>query len=382
VTTPESPLSIEPDAAAASGSSSSLDPLETKVTARPGWATRDLHDPLVATKAQRALHARHWRERERLIRVLLEAPDEQLQKRALRLDGCCQRPQIHAAPDGQVKLQLRCCRDRLCPRCQHARGRELALRVKALITSMNAPRFLTLTLKHRPETLRKNHDRLMAGWKALRKTHLIKRNVVGGVFVVEVTRNTETNRWHTHLHIVIDGGFIPQAPLSKEWKNCTGDSEIVDIRAVHDRGKVAKYVSDYVAKPQALNTWESAAVLEFAEHMHGRRMMATFGRLHAVNIDPHTPAEPQTVRTFLCDTVTLRNRADAGNERAKKACTILCKLGPSWKMSLGIMPEASDMDGYTLTPEELTTIELACGRQIDLTATNVFERLPALYDSA
>lgn len=339
---------------------SSLDPLETNTRTRPGWAVRDLRDPIAATRAQRALHSRHWKERERLIRVLLAAPVEELQRRALRLDGCCQRPQLHEHDDGKVSLALRCCRDRICPRCQRARGLELAARVRTLIHGMNAPRFITLTLKHRPETLRENHDRLQAAFRKLRKEAVWSATVVSGIHVTEITRNEATQRWHTHLHLVVDGNFIPQKQLSAAWLRCTGDSAIVDVRAVHDRASVASYIAEYVAKPQALHTWQADSILEFAAHMHGRRMVATFGKCHAINVDP-TP-EPEIPRSarYLGDLVSMVDRAKLGCRHARKACEILCKLGPIWQMSLGIQPDQCTAASGDVSAEEWKLIRISC----------------------
>lgn len=339
---------------------SSLDHLETNAPALPRWAMRDLHDPIAATRAQRALHARHWKERSRLIRVLLEAPVEQLQKRALRLDGCCQRPQLHEHPDGSVSLALRCCRDRLCPRCQRARGLELASRIRTLISRMNAPRFVTLTMKHRPETLRESHDRLQKAFRKLRKEPLFQTCVVSGLYVVEITRNDATQRWHTHLHLVVDGSFIPQKSLSAAWKRSTGDSEIVDVRAVHDRKNVASYIANYVAKPQALHTWKADAILEFADHMHGRRMVATFGRCHAINIDPKEEPEIPRCAKYMGDVVSMVDRATHGCRIARKACEVLRKLGPIWQMSLGIHPDQCTAQVEEISPAEWKFVKLAC----------------------
>lgn len=224
---------------------------------------------------------------------------------------------------------------------------------------MNAPRFVTLTLKHRQETLRQSHDRLQQSFKKLRKEPVWKANVVGGCAVVEITRNPATKRWHTHLHLVIDGSFLPQASLSKAWKRCTGDSEIVDVRAVHDTSKVAKYIAEYVAKPQDLHTWESDAVLEFATHMHGRRMVATFGVCHAANVDPAEKAELSASMKYVGDVVQLAERAARGCRNARKACELLASLGATAQMAMGVTPGNVVEVDHVLSPEECSFIRYA-----------------------
>lgn len=320
---------------------------------------RDLADPLAATRAQRSLHARHWRERERLIRVLLESESEDLQRRGVRLDGCCQRPQIFETPEGAFKLRLQCCRDRVCPRCQRARGIELALRVSSLIMQMNSPRFITLTLKHRPESLRKNHDRLMRSFKQLKKERVFSRNVVSGIQVIEVTRNASTNQWHTHLHLIVDGNFLPQNQLSEAWKKVTGDSCVVDVRAVFDRGKVAKYVAEYVAKPQELHTWPADAICEFAAHMHGRRMIATFGNLSKKPCEVSDKENMGKDARYSGDIVNVVERAERGETRSVRARFLLAKLGIVWQTALSLQPQTEHNENSELTEEEKKEIRLA-----------------------
>lgn len=184
--------------------------------------------------------------------------------------------------------------------------------------------------------------------------------------MVEITRNQATKRWHTHLHLIVDGEFIHQKRLSAAWLKATGDSDIVDIRAVHDRKKVANYVAEYVAKPQALHTWEAESILEFAGHMHGRRMVATFGKFHATNIDP-VEKEPESVgKKYVGDTVSLAERAAKGNVRARRACEILYKLGPLWQMALGVDPSACVASSDEIDASEWKEVHAAFGPEIEL----------------
>jgi hypothetical protein len=109
-----------------------------------------------------------------------------------------------------------------------------------------------------------------------------------------------------------------------------------------------------------LHTWKADEILEFADHMHGRRMVATFGKCHAINVDPKEETEtPESVK-FLGDVVSLVDRATNGCKLARKAYEILRKLGPIWQMSLGIPPNECVASTAEPTQAEWACVKLAC----------------------
>lgn len=325
-TTPRESLDAccEPQANCSS-SSSSLDPLET--------STPNLGD--VISRSQLRLHAGHHEHRRRLIAALSESDDVTLQRRARRLDSCCQSPLIHVDEAGAPRLQLQMCRDRLCPLCQRDRGRDLTFRVLAAVKSMDAPRFATFTLRHREASLKSEVERLAAAFKKLRKIERWKECVLGGVWVIEVTRNARTGRWHVHLHTILEGTFYAQKALSADWLAATGDSDVVDIRAVHSQQSVAKYLAAYVAKSAAMERWHGDQVREYAAALHGRRLIGTFGAQHGFRLSPKSDERPKCTWTYVCSARRLRERAEEGNERWSRALCVLARQSSLWSMSLG-----------------------------------------------
>lgn len=310
-----------------SGRSSSLDPLETNEHAR-----------LPETRAQRMLHARHERPRWHVIDSLNASGDTDLERRADRMHGCCQCPRINVDQNGKPLLALQCCRDRLCPRCQVDRGRVAALRITELAKSFNAPRFITLTLKHRNASLASELDRLSAAFKAVRRHAGWKRHVKGGAYAVQVTRNPSTGLWHVHLHLIVEGTYWPQDQLSKAWLAATGDSPVVDIQAIPDRAATARYVATYVTKPNSILDWPAAAVCEYAEAMHGRRTLHTFGCAHGQSIDPpEDPDAPKSAES-LCAIAKLQRFADRGHDGALHVLEILSRMGPTYRAAVGRPP--------------------------------------------
>lgn len=86
------------------------------------------------------------------------------------------------------------------------------------------------------------------------------------------------NRWHVHCHILAEGKFIDTNDLSREWHAVTGDSPVVDIRAVESVEKAAGYIAKYGSKPCDRSViFQPSRLIEAIEAMHGARTCTTFG---------------------------------------------------------------------------------------------------------
>lgn len=218
---------------------------------------------------------------------------------------------------------------------------------------MNAPRFATFTLAHKGEGCGAMLDRLHHAFRKMRQTPEWAEHVTGGVYVVQVTRNEHRGEWHVHLHMVIDGDYWPQALLSRLWLKITGDSKIVDIRAVHDRRQVAKYLADYVAKPNDVISWSWAAIVEYADAMHGRRLVHTFGSAHGVKIEDETDAGDADSGEFVADALTLQKAAREGDTRACFVRNTLASLGRDWGFALGDDGEVHAFGVPALPPDDI-----------------------------
>lgn len=310
-----------------SQNSSSLEPLETNESAR--W---------METSSQRRLHSRWKTEREFVIQSLLDGKNRVLWKRAGKMEGCCAFPGVGKDSKNRPILFLHRCKDRMCPRCQAQRGRVATEKISGFVRGMNAARFITFTLKHRNASLAQEIKRCAAAFRLLRKEPLWKLNVLSGIWALEITRNGQTGLWHVHLHIIADGRYMPHGQLVELWKKVTGDSYVVDIRAVVDRNRAASYVARYVSKPADVTSWPKAAVREYAESLHGCRMLHTFGKLHGVVVDPGEKEAENKGITEVCSLRRLSYRASIGDVNADRACEILARCGNVWRMALGMMP--------------------------------------------
>ncbi len=275
---------------------------------------------------------------------------DRLSKRKSRLYACCLAPCLHLDDERRLIVEWGMCRDRLCPTCQAQRARHVALRASAIIGSYNAPRFLTLTIAADGGALSSRLDHLMTSYRKLRRSRAWQAHFSGGVATVEVKRNLDSGNWHVHLHAIVEGEFWAQREISDAWRDATGDSFIVDIRAVHDRDECAKYIAKYISKAADLYAWPDAAIREFAIAMAGRRLLMTFGQSHGRVLDEAPKSETRYARKFLCHVDPIIERAISGDELAIGAMLASRLLGPKYTTVFGINP-ACDFNPNT-TPAD------------------------------
>jgi len=190
-----------------------------------------------------------------------------------------------------VKVLSNACKLRWCPICQRATKANIAWQTENYIEHVKRPKFLTLTLKHSEEDLRYQIDTLYDFFKKYRKAKLLKKNVRGGIWFFQVKKNKTTGLYHPHIHILLDCDYIPQKQLAGLWLKITGDSNIVDIRAVHNAKKSADYVARYAANPAELKDLDFESLVVIFDALHGRRICGTFGNAKKISLRAKRPAD-------------------------------------------------------------------------------------------
>lgn len=194
-------------------------------------------------------------------------------------------------PD-RYKVVLDCCHDRFCVPC----GRTRAHVVAENLTRKLAPaphRLLTLTLRHSDTPLHRQLTRLFLSFKRLRSRTFWRERVTGGAAVLELTFNSATRLWHPHLHVILQGSYLPQPSLRALWLDITGDSSIVDIKLIRDAPGVVSYITKYITKPLPPPLYNDPDTLESAiVALTNRKTVFTFGtwvRWHL--LDPHDSSD-------------------------------------------------------------------------------------------
>lgn len=297
-----------------------------------------------------------------VIAALDTDPDAAMVKRVRRLEQCCVAPLYASKSNGTVGIIPGFCRDRMCPTCQYHRGREVAARVEGAVLSMSSPRFLTLTLRHRTESLHAMLDRLYAAFRELRKSPAWKAHVKGGIGTLEVTLSKTDECWHAHLHLLIDGVYWHQGSIKAEWLRVTGDSEIVYIEPVHDRNKAAKYVSTYIGKPAEVFGWENERLCEYAKAMAGRRLVVTFGTLYrAIKATDDCQTAPTLVEP-LASVPALLRACERGCVYGLEARRLLGNCGGLPARAAGIATSPGQAKPAPLTEADWQTLTICLRR--------------------
>jgi len=187
---------------------------------------------------------------------------------------------------GDVKIFSSACRDRWCPMCAAAKAAYAKEQTKIYIESLKIPRFLTLTLRNDPSTLKDQIEFLQDAFRRLRLRAFWRKNVTGGIWFLQVKRGKDSGCWHPHLHILLDGNYMEQSEISRLWELVTYGSPVIDIRKIHNAEAAAMYVSRYVARPALLSDMNMEDRIEVILALHGKRLCGTFGNGKAVTLTP------------------------------------------------------------------------------------------------
>jgi hypothetical protein len=137
---------------------------------------------------------------------------------------------------------------------------------------------LTLTLKTSDAPLHETLTRLTASWRRFRVNRKIAPLLEGGLAFLELTLGKGTGQWHPHLHVLVEGAFLPIDLVRNVWHKVTGDSYIVHICALRSPADAASYVTKYAGKSLSPRVWHDPAKLQEAiEALTGRRTFNIFG---------------------------------------------------------------------------------------------------------
>ena len=173
-------------------------------------------------------------------------------------------------------------------------------------------RYALLTLTYRDtDVLEGSIDRCWKDFRTLRNRALWK-SVLGSVATIEIKRGEGSGRWHPHLHVLVArpscdclrgrrpddyGQFcihgriscphaLNQCCIVEAWREITGDSYVIDIRAVRadsegDMGgairEVVKYCTKLTEVDPAVREDGLTDVLELHRAIRKRRLLITTG---------------------------------------------------------------------------------------------------------
>jgi len=218
--------------------------------------------------------------------------DSKFTKQAVRLKNCSQSYNVFMCDCGFIKV-LKRCNYRICPVCGKIRSFKFFkkfigfIKEKRIARSIydKGMRFLTLTLKNLPD-LEKAIDKLNDSLTKLKRRGYWKKRVNGALGVIEVKKGQDF-LWNVHAHFILDSSYLDMkshkktgedSELVKEWRICTGDSGILDIRRVKGYEGALGYVLKYLTKGIIDLSAEEKAV--FFKCTFKRRLLFTLGEFY------------------------------------------------------------------------------------------------------
>lgn len=329
-----------------------IDPLAdaafTRAEEAPAYATTQPED-LEPKLSQRWLHAgwRHTRAQvyDSLIRT--GQPAARLESFAT-CGSTATLLQSRERPD-EWKIVGSRCHDRFCLRCATARARAIAYNVVDYLKNRET-RFLTLTVRSTGQPLAELLDHLTDSFRKLRRRRLWRRRVTGGVAFLEIKWSEQSQQWHPHFHVLITGKYVDWQDLRAEWWRVTGDSHVIDIRAIKNEAHAFHYVAKYASKPLN-NTFAGrpARLDECVTALRGRKLAHTFGDCRGLVLIEKPEESGWEPRGTLEDWIA---RARAGDQHA---ADVLLSLAVTQYARDVLQPELFDRPPPTPAPVAVTT---------------------------
>lgn len=220
----------------------------------------------------------HWQPKRTLVRQALEAAGGSAEQMN-NFDNCGSMAYAQWSEIAQrFRISASYCKCRHCEPCARSKAGKLAANLKKRLkeAKRHEYRLFTLTLRHSNAPLIDQIKRLYACFKKLRQTKAWKASQQGGVMILEV--KWSATGWHPHIHNVVQGDFMKNTELSALWKEITGDSHIVDVRAITRGEDAAHYVTKYLTKSTNDGVWQNPqAAAEWVIASKSLRTCNTFG---------------------------------------------------------------------------------------------------------
>jgi plasmid rolling circle replication initiator protein Rep len=203
----------------------------------------------------------------------------------------CENPTLRVIPNFN-------CKHRLCPFCSYIRQKRI--QNKYLPTALEfantlydgkrlKTKMLTLTLKHRKESLLDAKRRLYNSFIKLSRRSFWQAHIVGGLYAIESTI-ADDGKFHVHLHVLVfeksDINKEKLQILKDEWKEITGDSHVINIRRINDIKVGLKEVIKYISKPVDIGNATTKHIRQML-NLKGERMIGTFGKFKTYYRDNH-----------------------------------------------------------------------------------------------
>lgn len=208
----------------------------------------------------------------RLVRVLRRLGRHE---QADRVDFCrtaCRRR------DGSSFLYS--CHQPLCFFCTYQRKAVLTPRWSLAACSIERAYFMTLTMRDE-RYLSGVYDRMVADFQRLRRLKHFREHCQGGFYCLECSYSPSRDRFHPHIHALLQADGLSSSWLSRTWRHYTS-AYVIDLREV-PRGEIKRTFLYMLKGP--CRSLEPRAVSEVYSSLGGKALFQPFGivkRRHAL----------------------------------------------------------------------------------------------------
>lgn len=226
---------------------------------------------------------------------------------------------------GMVKVVSNSCHLRWCPICAESKKNMISANVREWLSGVRRPKFFTLTVQSSNDPLKVQVDRLYKQFRSFRRHKTIKKHIRGGVWFFQLTWRPKAKQWHPHLHCVLDADYISQRILSQEWLQTTGNSFVVDIRAIRDTTKAVNDIARYSSRPCSLAKFKGLETKDIYDCFRGKRLCGSFGTGKSVLLRPKKTDEANQWQRLPNWQVVIRDRATNPAFEAIIKAWSLCK---------------------------------------------------------
>jgi len=211
----------------------------------------------------------------------------------------------------EVKLHAAsfCMKHLLCPLCAIRRGAKALQaylpRYEAVRASkpLLRPFLVTLTVKDGPDLAERFGHLLESQHELWKRRHRKRGSVLdcvqAAVWSYEVKRGSGSGEWHPHLHMVALADVQPdQVKLRHEWEQITGDSRIVDVRAIDEHDPTGGFleVFKYALKFSEMTTADTFHAFKV---LTGRRLVGSAGLFRGIEIPQDLTDKPLDDEPFV-----------------------------------------------------------------------------------
>ena len=149
------------------------------------------------------------------------------------------------------KITSRYCKQRWCRICNRIRTGKLINGYETALNEMQDKQFITLTVKNcTGDKLRQTIEKMIKQFRQIQDLRRKQKKApLKCIRKIECTYNPDTNEYHPHLHIILEG-FRPGCELIYEWlkRNPTAVEEAQDIRQCYEAIELFKYFAKLTSK--------------------------------------------------------------------------------------------------------------------------------------